>query len=69
MTMQAMTAKTFSAMPPITMEATSEAHPLKSVLITVFTLKIVVAAFLLATVSLAPPVTASERYMTVAAAD
>jgi hypothetical protein len=60
-----MTAQTFSAIPPIRIEAASPANPLKSVLVTVFALKIVIAAFLIATVSLAPPVSAESRYMTV----
>lgn len=63
-----MTAQTFSALPPISMEAKVPANPLKGVLVTVFTLKIAVAAVLLATVSLAPPVNADARYMTVAVA-
>jgi hypothetical protein len=66
MTTQTMTAQTFAALPPIRMETSSPANPLKVVLVTVFVLKIVVAAFLIATVSLAPPVSADARYMTVA---
>jgi hypothetical protein len=62
-----MTAHTYSAMPPIELNRSSEpAHPLRPVFITVIALKIVVSAFLLATVSLAPPVSAEARYMTVA---
>jgi len=64
-----MTAQTFNALPPITLEDAPPANPLKGVLLTVFTLKIVVAAFLIATVSLAPPVSAEASYMTVAAAN
>lgn len=64
-----MTAQTFSDLPPILANAEAPANPLKSVLITVFTLKVVVAAFLITTVSLAPPITAGEQYMTVAAAN
>ena len=60
------TAQTFAALPPITTEATP-ANPLRSVLVTVFTLKIIVSAFLLATVSLAPPVSADDHYTVVAA--
>lgn len=56
-----MTAQTFSALPPIAAEAKAPANPLKGVLITVFTLKIAVSAFLLATVSLAPPLSLDER--------
>ena len=59
------TVQTFPAVPAIVMEA-APANPLKGLVITVFTLKIAVAAFLLATVSLAPPVSADIRY-TVAA--
>lgn len=39
-----------------------EAHPLKPVLITVFSLKLVVAAVLLGCASLAPPVSAQGGY-------
>ena len=66
MTTSTMTGPTFSAIPPIGAEKTNAANPLKGVLITVFTLKIAVAAFLLATVSLAPPVNAESSYMTAA---
>lgn len=46
------------------LETTSgSSNPLRAVLVTVFTLKLVVAAFLVATVSLAPPVSAESRYM------
>lgn len=62
-----MTIQTFSALPPIEMEPAAPANPLKGVLITVFTLKIIVAVFLLATVSLAPPLSPDEPYMAVAA--
>jgi hypothetical protein len=59
-----MIAQTFTSLPPLTMQATkTSANPLKNVMITVFTLKIVVSAFLLATVSLAPPVSADQSYM------
>jgi hypothetical protein len=65
-----MSAHTYAAMPPIEMASSSTtAHPLRPVFVTVITLKIVVSAFLLATVSLAPPVSAETRYMTVAAAN
>lgn len=64
-----MTAQTFNSIPPITLEATPPSNPLKGVLLTVFTLKVVVAVFLIATVSLAPPVSAEASYMTVAAAN
>ncbi|TWF54540.1 hypothetical protein [Neorhizobium alkalisoli] len=62
-----MTAHTYSAIPPIELNRSNEtAHPLRPVFITVIALKIVVSAFLIATVSLAPPVSAETRYMTVA---
>ncbi|MGF9691808.1 MULTISPECIES: hypothetical protein [unclassified Rhizobium] len=38
------------------------AHPMRSVLVTVFSLKIAIAAVLLACVSLAPPVSAESPY-------
>lgn len=60
-----MTAHTYSAMPPIQMSS-APAHPLRPVFITVIALKITIAAVLLATVSLAPPLSAESRYMTVA---
>ena len=63
-----MTAQTFNAIPPIRMQATASSNPLKSVMITVFTLKVAVAAVLLATVSLAPPLSADGSYTTVIAA-
>ncbi|MCJ9753385.1 hypothetical protein MOV61_21940 [Neorhizobium sp. BETTINA12A] len=66
MTTQTMTAQTFAALPPIRMETSSPSHPLKSLLMTVFVLKILVAAFLIATVSLAPPVSADAHYTTLA---
>lgn len=66
MTTQTMTAQTFAALPPIRMETSSPANPLKGLLVTVFALKIVVAAFLIATVSLAPPVSAGTPYTTLA---
>ncbi len=66
MTTPTMSAQTFAALPPITMETSSPANPLRSLLVTVFALKIVVAAFLIATVSLAPPVVADAHYMTLA---
>ncbi|MGK6312409.1 hypothetical protein [Neorhizobium sp. DT-125] len=62
-----MTAQTFSALPPITPEARAPANPLKGVLITVFALKIAVAAFLLATVSLTPPLSVDGRPIAAAA--
>jgi len=62
-----MTTQTFSALPPIKMEAAAPANPLRAVLIVVFTLKITVAVFLLATVSLAPPLSPEQPYMAVAA--
>ncbi|MBP1844685.1 hypothetical protein J2046_002952 [Rhizobium petrolearium] len=60
------TARTFSALPPIKMETAAPANPLRGVLVTVFALKIVVCAFLLATVSLAPPVSVDARFAAVA---
>jgi hypothetical protein len=63
-----MSAYTYSAMPAIQLErSAAPAHPLRAVFVTVIALKIAVSVFLLATVSLAPPVSAGERYMTVAA--
>ncbi len=64
-----MIAQTFSALPPIKADAVAAENPLKGVLVTVFTLKIIVTAFLLTTVSLAPPVAADETYNTLAFAD
>ncbi|WP_105384104.1 hypothetical protein [Neorhizobium alkalisoli] len=64
-----MIAQTFSALPPIRTDAVAAENPLKGVLVTVFTLKIIVTVFLLATVSLAPPVVADETYKTLAFAD
>jgi hypothetical protein len=58
--------QTYSSIPPITV-ATVKPHPLRAVFVTVLTLKLAVCAFLLATVSLAPPVAADTRYMVVAA--
>ncbi|MDR6816529.1 hypothetical protein J2X76_001702 [Neorhizobium sp. 2083] len=66
MTTQMTTAQTFAALPPITMETSSPANPLKGVLVTVFALKIVIAAFLIATVSLSPPVAAEAHNTTLA---
>ncbi|WP_105430147.1 hypothetical protein [Neorhizobium sp. T6_25] len=66
MTTQTMTAQTFADLPPIRMETTTAANPLKSVLVTVFVLKIAIAAFLIATVSLAPPVSANAHSTTLA---
>lgn len=66
MTTQTMTVQTFAALPPITTETSSRANPLRNLLVTVFALKIVVAAFLIATVSLAPPVAADAPYTTLA---
>lgn len=60
------TTRTFSALPPITMETAAPANPLRGLLVTVFALKIAVCAFLLATVSLAPPVSVDARFATVA---
>ncbi len=42
---------------------TTTSHSLRPLLITVFTAKVVVAAFLLATVTFAPPVSATGSYM------
>jgi hypothetical protein len=50
-----------TAAEPSTQNATS--HSLRPLLITVFTAKVVVSAFLLATVSFAPPVSANVSYM------
>jgi hypothetical protein len=62
-----MNAHTYSAMPPIELNTTkTEAHPLRPVFITVIALKVVVSAFLLATVSLAPPVAAEGQYLAAA---
>jgi hypothetical protein len=58
--------QTYTSLPPITIEA-PQAHPLRPVFVTVLALKLAVGAFLLATVSLAPPVAADQRYMVVAA--
>jgi hypothetical protein len=65
-TAQTFTTQTFSALPPIRMETSGVANPLRSVLVTVFVLKIAIAAFLIATVSLAPPVSANAHYTTLA---
>ncbi|WP_105435700.1 hypothetical protein [Neorhizobium tomejilense] len=65
-TTQTFSAQTFSALPPIRMETSGAANPLRSVLVTVFVLKIAIAAFLIATVSLAPPVSANTHYTTLA---
>lgn len=65
-TTQTFSAQTFSALPPIRMETPGAANPLRSVLVTVFVLKIAIAAFLIATVSLAPPVSANAHYTTLA---
>ncbi|MFB9948059.1 hypothetical protein ACFFP0_04320 [Rhizobium puerariae] len=67
MTARPMTIQTFSALPPITMEPVAPANPLRGVLVTVFTLKIIVSVFLLATVSLAPPVSSDLQYTTASA--
>jgi hypothetical protein len=64
-----MIAQTFSDLPPIRTDAVVVENPLKGVLVTVFTLKIIVTVFLLGTVSLAPPVAADETYKTLAFAD
>ena len=64
-----MIAQTFSALPPMKTDAVAAENSLKGVLVTVFTLKIIVSAFLLATVSLAPPVAANENYKTLALVD
>ena len=64
-----MIAQTFSALPHMKTDAVAAENPLKGVLVTVFTLKIIVSAFLLATVSLAPPVAANENYKTLALVD
>ncbi|WP_117193693.1 hypothetical protein [Rhizobium terrae] len=69
MTSPTLTVPTFSDMPPITTGKPDSGNPLKGLLITVFTLKVVVAAFLLATVSLAPPYIADQRHAIVASAD
>lgn len=42
--------------------AAKQSHPLRPVFISVLTAKVVVAAFLLATVSMAPPVSAETSY-------
>ncbi|CAN7405256.1 hypothetical protein [Neorhizobium tomejilense] len=65
-TARTFSAQTFSALPPIRMETPGAANPLRSVLVTVFVLKIAIAAFLIATVSLAPPVSANAHYTTLA---
>ncbi|MEN3148306.1 hypothetical protein ABCW43_13380 [Neorhizobium sp. IRAMC:178] len=66
MTNPTATAQTFTALPPIRMETSNAANPLRSVLVTVFVLKITIAAFLIATVSLAPPVSTNAHYTTLA---
>ncbi len=69
MTTETIKVQTFDPIPPIMMERRSPANPLKGLMITVFSVKIVVAAFLLATVSLAPPVSADTYDVAVAAVD
>ena len=65
-----MIAQTYSAIPAIQMEtAKTSAHPLRPVFVTVIAVKLAVSAFLLATVSLAPPVSAGDSYMSVASAE
>lgn len=61
-----MSAQTFDALPPISARTELPANPLKGVLVTVFALKIVVAAFLVGTVSLAPPVNTDQSYLSIA---
>ncbi|MFN7026051.1 MAG: hypothetical protein ACK4QP_16355 [Pseudorhizobium sp.] len=43
-------------------EGSAPSHPLRPVFVTVLAAKVVVAAFLLATVSMAPPVSAETSY-------
>lgn len=63
-----MPATTFQPIPPIAANAGREArHPLHSLLVTVLTVKLIVAAALVATVSLAPPVSGEHSYVTMAA--
>jgi hypothetical protein len=64
--MERISMQTYPSLPPITIDA-PKPHPLRAVFVTVLTMKLVVCAFLLATVSLAPPVAADTRYMVVAA--
>ncbi|RWX78612.1 hypothetical protein EPK99_08400 [Neorhizobium lilium] len=65
-----MTAHTYSAIPAIELKSPSvPAHPLRPVFVTVIALKVAVSVFLLATVSLAPPVAAEGTYMSVASID
>jgi hypothetical protein len=62
-----MSAITFEAMPPIKAQTDRGArHPLHSVFVTVLTVKLLVAAVLVATVSLAPPVSGEHSYVTMA---
>lgn len=61
-----MTAQTYTAMPPITLEDKPQAHPLRTVFVTVLSAKILIAALLVANVSLAPPMTQEHSYMTLA---
>ena len=54
------------ALTPATQEAAHSqptSHPLRPVFVTVLAAKVVVAAFLLATVSMAPPVSAEASYL------
>ncbi len=65
-----MTAQTYSAIPAIELQpAQAPAHPLRPVFVTVIALKLVVSVFLLANVSLAPPIATDVSYMTVASAE
>jgi hypothetical protein len=61
-----MSAHTYSAIPAIELNAAAApAHPLRPVFVTVIALKLAVSVFLLANVSLAPPVTV-DTYVAVA---
>lgn len=65
-----MTAQTYSAIPAIELEpAQASTHPLRPVFVTVIGLKLAVSVFLLANVSLAPPMVADAQYMSVASAE
>jgi hypothetical protein len=65
-----MTAQTYSAIPAIELEpARAPTHPLRPVFVTVIALKLAVSVFLLANVSLAPPIATDAQYMSVASAE
>ncbi len=65
-----MIAHTYQAIPAIELDAAqAPAHPLRPVFVTVIALKVAVSVFLLATVSLAPPVAAETSYQSIASVE